>query len=121
MSKEDKSEFKRLFPTKHDFGLTGDDKTLFDYMRDCRNENLKEGNLRSLRNEPDDVAAHNEYRDKSGRFIVTAPVGFSDDPPLTLKKPRYYMTIDGQERDAIELCRRYLEILDGLVERFERD
>ena len=119
MASEDESKFKRLFPY-HEFGLTGADKTLFIHMRECRNETLKEGTLKSLRNSPDEIAVHNEYRDESGRHFVTAPVGFSDGPPLTLKKPRYYMTIDGQDRDAIELCRRYVEIIVELLRRLNK-
>ena len=51
------------------------------------------------------------------RELVSSP----DDPPLTLKKPSYYMLIDGQTRDAFELCYRYISILDRIVERFEQD
>jgi len=118
MRREDKSKYNRLFPS-HDFGLSDDDGILFDHMRNCRDETLKEGTLISLCNKPDKIAVHNEYRYESGQFVVTASPLPSNHSPLTLEKPRYYMSIAGRERDLIELCRRYLVILEEVLARFE--
>lgn len=115
MQESNKKLYDGLFPSG-DFDLEAEDERLFRHMNDCRSEVVKrQGNANTL-DRPDEIEVPGEYRDESGRFIMTGPPG---SPPMTLKKSRYYWTHDRKDHDVLDDCGRYVALLEGIVDRFE--
>ena len=116
--------YEQLFGPKErrDFGLDPQDDKLFHHFHEQRTAVVHhEGQVKDMSNIPDKIPVYGEYRDASGQYIVSGPFWLMDGPPLTRWKSRYYFAIDGENRDAIDCCRRYVEILEGLVALFESE
>jgi len=115
MQKENKDLYDQLFPNGN-FQLNKDDEKICKFMVDCRDEVVKRTGEINSKNIPDEIEINCEYRDKSSIITVASPPGV---PPVKQLKPRYYWLRDDKDYDVIDDCRRYVGILERIVDRFE--
>ena len=100
-----------------DSTLSLDDNRLVKFLIDDRNVEVHEsGSSRTEHENPIPVVG-GMYSDRSGTVTVFAPPG---TPPAAIIKPVYCFIIDGKQLSAIEACRRYIELLEGLVSAYKR-
>ena len=115
LQKERSDEYKAFFKSWHKT-LSPSEQRLLDFMNDQRvSEVHKTGSTRDRKDEP--IPVWNSYGDKSGSVTVAAPPGLSE-PPARVLKPAYFFDIDGVERNALTVCKEYLDLLDVLIEEF---
>ena len=99
-----------------DSTLSQDDQRLVKFLVDDRNVEVHESGSSRTQHESR-IPVAGMYRDRSGTVMVSAPPG---TPPAEIIKPVYSFTVNGQQLPAIETCRRYVELLEGLVSDYKR-
>jgi len=69
------------------------------------------------------VGVGSSYSDRSGTVEAFGSPSclLGTDTAVVIRKPTYYLTIDGAERGATEACAAYLALLQRMVAQFEAD
>jgi hypothetical protein len=108
---------------KWEGGLKPDDWNLYDYMReDRRHEVHLDGSRRDVKNDEIKVGVGGVYSDDSGTlYSMGSNIPGSGMGGAFVRKPHYYFTVDGVERDVTEVCAEYLALLERMAAQFKAD
>ncbi len=115
LQKERSDEYKAFFSAWKK-ALQPSEQQLLDFMNSERvSEVHRTGSTRDRQNVV--IPIRHSYRDESGSVSLAAPPGLEKNP-ASVFKPVYFFKVDGIERNVLDVCKEYIDLLGVLIEEF---